>query len=445
VRAESALTVQSGAELRRHAANARAVERICAAQPVLIDVRPAGDVVPGMTRETILTSGAPLPWEAYTGGQRNAIVGGALFEGLASDTAEAAAALAERRIRIRPCHDHGCVGSVAGIYTVSMPVFVVEDRASGTRGFCNLFEGPAPARLNYGVWNDDVRRSLAAIQDVIGPLLGEAVRARGGVPLRPIMRRALHMGDELHSRNTAATLLFTRELFPTLLDLGGARPKEVRQLLDYLAASDYFFLRLSMAASKVTADAAHGVDGSSVVTAMTFSCRDFAIRVSGLGDAWYRAPLPRVAARVFAGYTEADVELMGGESVINETVGLGGFAQAAAFALQEYQGGSAAEMAALNQAMYAITVAEHPEFKIPYLGFRGVPVGIDIHKVVASGITPVMDVGVPGRGGGQIGAGVLRAPLACFEAAMAAWVDRDRAAGTTCDRAGDGAEGGTSR
>lgn len=408
------------------AANARAAERICAAEPVLVDVRPAGEVVPDMTRETVLTSGAPLPWDEYTGGQRNAVLGGALFEGLARDAAEADAAIRAGRIRVRPCHDHGCVGSVAGVYTASMPVFVVEDRAGRTRGFCNLFEGPAPARLNYGVWNDDVRRSLLTLQEVIGPLLAEAVRARGGVPLRPIMRRALHMGDELHSRNTAATLLFTRELFPLLLDLADARPKEVRQLLEYLAASDYFFLRLSMAASKVAADSAHGIEGSSVVTAMTFSCREFAIRVSGLGDAWYRAPLPRVSAKLFAGYTEADVELMGGESIINETVGLGGFAQAAAFGLQEYQGGSADEMIAMNRAMYSITVAEHPEFKIPYFGFRGTPVGIDVHKVVATGITPAMDVGVPGRAGGQIGAGILRSPLACFDAAVAAYAERYR-------------------
>ena len=407
--------------MSRDDANARAAERLCAADPVLVDVRPARDVVPGMTPQTVLTSGAPMPWSAYTGGQRAAVIGGALFEGLARDAAEAEAALAAGSIRLGPCHDHGCVGSVAGIYTASMPVFVVEDRVSGTRGFCNLFEGPAPARLNYGSWNDDVRASLRAVQAVFAPVLGEAVRARGGVPLRPLMRRALHMGDELHSRNTAATLLFTRELFGALLDVAGGRPKEVRQLLDYLAASDYFFLRLSMASSKAAADAARGVEGSSVVTAMTFSCREFAIRVSGLGDTWFRAPLPRVAAKVFAGYTEDDVELMGGESVINETVGLGGFAQAAAFALQDYQGGSAEDMMALNRAMYEITVAEHPDYRIPALGFRGVPVGIDIHKVVATKVQPVMDVGVPGRGGGQIGAGIMRAPLACFEAAVAAY------------------------
>jgi hypothetical protein len=404
-------------------ANASAVERMCAAEPVLVDVRPAIEVVPSFTPATVLTSGPPLPWEAYTGGQRNGILGGALYEGLASDPADAAAKLADGRIRLAACHDHGCVGSLAGIYTASMPVFVVENRAAGNRGFCNLFEGPSPARLNYGIWNADVRRSLELIRDVVGPRLGDAVRATGGVPLRPIMRRALHMGDELHSRNTAATLLFGRELVPALLDLAGQWPGPVRQLLDYLG-SDYVFLRLSMAASKATADAAHGVEGASVVTAMAFSCREFGIRVSGLGEAWFRAPLPKVEAKLFPGYSEDDVEFMGGASVINETVGLGGFAQAAAFALQDYQGGAPEGMVEMNRAMYAITLAEHPEFRIPYLGFRGVPVGIDIHRVVETGILPVMDIGVAGRKGGQIGAGVLHAPLACFTAAAAAYALR---------------------
>ena len=377
--------------------------------------------VPGMTAETVLTSGAPLAWDDYFGGQRSGIIGGALYEGLAADAEEAETKIRGGEIRLATCHEHGCVGSLAGIYTASMPVFVVENRVGGNRAFCNLFEGPSPARLNYGVYNETVRESLRFIGDVVGPLLGEAVRAADGIELRPIVRRALHMGDELHSRNTAATLLFTRDLFPALLDLAGARPDEVRRTLEYLGSSDYFFLRLSMASAKVTADAAHGVEGSSVVSAMTFSCRDFAVRVSGLGDRWFTAPLEPVEAKLFDGFTEEDIEFMGGESVINETVGLGGFAQAAAFPLQAYQGGSAERMVAANLEMYGITLGEHPEFKIPYLGFRGVPTGIDIHRVIETGIRPAMNIGVAGRGGGQIGAGVLRAPLACFEAAVEAY------------------------
>jgi len=406
-------------------ANAEAVARICAAEPVLVDVRPAIEVIPGMTRETVLTSGAPLAWNEYTGGQRTGVIGGALFEALAESEEEADASMREGAIRVRPCQEHGCVGSLAGIYTATMPVLVVEDAATGKRGFCNLFEGVSPSRLNYGVYNEDVRRNLRFLGEVIGPALGAAVRLVGGVPLRPLIRRALHMGDELHSRNTAATLLFTRELFPPLLDLARTRSDEVTKAFEYLKSSDYFFLRLSMAASKVTADGAHGIEGSSVVTGMVFNCRDFAVRVSGLGDGWFRGPLPtKFGAKLFDGYTDDDIEFMGGESTMNETGGLGGFAQAAAFALQDYQGGSAERMVETNLAMYEITLGEHPEYRIPYFGFRGVPVGIDIHRVAATGIRPVLDIGIAGKQGGQIGAGSYRAPLEPFAAAVEAYARR---------------------
>jgi Protein of unknown function (DUF1116) len=199
------------------------------------------------------------------------------------------------------------------------------------------------------------------------------------------------------------------------------RGEDVRKTYAYMSHGQYFFLRLSMAYSKATADAARNVRGSSLVAAMCFSCQEFAVRVSGLGDRWFTAPIPAVDAKLFDGYGSDDIEYMGGESTINETVGLGGFAQAAAFPLQDYQGGSPEDMIAMNREMYEITLAEHPELKIPYFGFRGVPVGIDIHKVISTGITPVMDIGVAGRGGGQIGAGVLRAPLECFSAAARAY------------------------
>jgi hypothetical protein len=402
---------------QREEANAAALERLFGADPVLVDVRPAREVVPGMSAETILTSGAPLSWDDYLGGQRSGILGGAVFEGLAGDEREAEERIRAGEIRVEVCHDHGCTGSLAGIYTASMPVLVVENRTHGNRAFCNLFEGKSPQRLNYGVYNAAVRESLLFLQDVAGPVLGEAVRLAGGIPLKPIIVRALHMGDELHSRNTAATVLFTRELIPALLELAESRRGEVERTLDYLRSSDYFFLRLSMASSKATADAAHGVEGSSIVSAMTFNCRNFSVRVSGLRDSWFEAPIPPVEAKFFAGFGPDDVEYMGGESVINETVGLGGFAQAAAFPLQEYQGGGPERMIERNLAMYEITAGEHPVFRIPYFGYRGVPTGIDIHRVVEAGIVPVMDIGVAGKGGGQIGAGVLSAPLACFEAA----------------------------
>lgn len=411
----------------RERANELAVSRMIEADPVLLDMRPAAEVVPGMTPETVLTSGAPMPWSEYTGGQRAAVIGGALFEGLAADEAEADAKLSDGRIELGACHDYGCVGSLAGIYTASMPVFVVGNRANGRVAFCNSFEGASPKRLNYGVYDEEVRETLLFLQDVAAPVIADAIRrVEGGIPLKPIIRRALNMGDELHSRNAAATLLFTRELLLPLLDVAVERPEDARKTLDFMVGNDYFFLRLSMAASKATADAARDVEASSVVTAMTFSCKEFAIRVSGLGDEWFRCPLPDVEAKLFEGHTPQDIEFMGGESIINETVGLGGFAMAAAFPLQDYQGGSPEGMVENTKRMYSITTAEHPVYKIPALAFRGTPVGIDVCRVVDSGVLPVMDIGVAGRSGGQIGAGLMTAPMDCFEAAAAAYAERYR-------------------
>lgn len=409
----------------RNQANLEALERLTSAQPVLVDVQRAGDVVPGMGPNVVLTSGAPLPWSEYDGAQRMAVIYGAMYEGLADSVEEADSKLRAGDIRVDMTHHHGCVGSVAGIYTASMPVFVVQDREHGNVGYCNFYEGESERRLNYGSYGDDVIERLRFVDEVLAPTIGEAVRHSGGIPLRPIMRRAIHMGDELHSRNTAATLLFTRTLFPYLLDVAKDHEQEVRRTLEFLEASQYSFLRLSMAASKATADATHGVEGSSVLTGMTISCNEFAIRVSGLGEQqWFRGPLPEFEGKLFDGVSEDDVAWMGGESHITETVGLGGFVQAAAFPLQAYQGGSPKVMIERNRAMYDITVGEHPEFKIPYFRYRGAPVGIDLFKVLETGITPYIDGGLAKQDGGQAGAGVLRASIECFETAADAYRDR---------------------
>jgi hypothetical protein len=411
------MTSAGAALTARAAANQEAWHRLAHAEPVVTGVRIAGEVLPGMRRNLVLTSGAPLPWSDYEGGQREGIIGGALFEGLAASREEAIAKLDAGEIEVGACHDHDCVGSLAGIYTWSMPVFVVENVAAGNVGYCNFYEGNEPKRLNYGVYDDDVRSRLLYVHELVAPVVGEAIRRTGGVALRPIIRRALQMGDELHSRNAAATLLFTRALTPALTAMAHEGDSRVSEVLEALDGNDYFFLRLSMAAAKASADAARGVEGSSVVTAMAFSCRGFSIRVSGLGDTWCRGPHATVEAQLFDGHTDDEIAWMGGESPITETVGLGGFAQAAAFGLQRYQGGAPQVMIDRNLEMYRITVGEHPYYKIPFLEYRGTPTGIDVDLVVETGVVPVMDIGIAGRDGGQIGAGVIRAPIECFDQA----------------------------
>jgi hypothetical protein len=417
----------------RSEANSAALARMRTADPVVVDVAPAGEVMPGYRANLVLTSGAPLPWPAYAGGQREAIIGGVLFEGLAATREQAIDALDAGEVRVGSCHDHGAVGSLAGIYTASMPVFVVRDRAHGNQAFCNFYEGKDPRRLNYGCYDEGVHERLLHVNTVYAPVVGEAIRRSGGVPLKPLIAKALRMGDECHSRNSASSLLFVRELLGAALDMAGAGSGagsgagpglgRVRETFGHIADNDYFFLRLSMAASKAIADSIAGLPGSSVVSAMAFSCREFAIRVAGLGDEWFRGPPPAHEGKLFPGHDESEITWMGGESPITETVGLGGFAQACALTLQEYQGGSADTMIARNLEMYRITAGENATFRIPLFGFRGTPTGVDVFRVLGEDVMPVMDVGLAGRDGGQIGAGVIRAPRECFERAAARWAE----------------------
>lgn len=403
----------------RPEANDAAVSAMLRADPVLIDVVPALDALPGLTRRTILTSGAPLPWSAYEGGQRRAILGAALFEGLAESFEEADTLLKDGEILVRPCHDFGCVGSVTGVTSASMPVLVVEDQISGSRGHCVLYEGSARERLTYGVWNDDVRRQLLWIKDVLGPALSAALRHGGGIRIGPIIRRALGMGDDLHSRNTAATGVLFQQLYGPILDAGGWNAS-TREVLNFLSRNDLFFLHVAMAAGKSIADTAVDTPQSSIVTAMALNEKEFAIRVAGTGAQWFRAPIPPLAAKYFNGITVEDTAFMGGESLITETVGLGGLSAAAAFSLQDYSGGSAEAMTETTQAMYRITHTEHPEWRIPSLGFRGTPFGIDAASVVSTGITPRIHMGAALRVGGHAGAGLLISPLEPFLDALAA-------------------------
>lgn len=395
-------------------ANAVAVNRLCRSEPVLVGFSRAEEAL-GLPRNVILASGPPLPYDEFHGGQRAGIIGAALYEGLA-DTPEAAeAALRSGEIRVAPCQEYGAVGSLAGITSASMPVAAVEDRDTGIRGYCTLYEGDSADRLNYGTYSPRTKANLDRLRDSVAPALQRLLdRAGGSIELKPLMARALTMGDELHSRNAAATVLFLREL------LARGRGSKVEITADLNAAlvslaDDYFFLRLSMAASKVMARSMHGVAGSSIVTSMAFSCRAFGIQVSGLGDRWFTGPLPTFEDwRLEEGATPEDMEFMGGESVIAEVVGLGGMAQAAAFPLFRSSGRSTATMVKRSLAMYDITHAEHPIFRIPSLDYRGTPLGIDVIRVTETGITPYLDIGIAGRSRRQIGGGVAKAPLEPF-------------------------------
>jgi hypothetical protein len=398
------------------AANATVVTRLVSARPVLVDVRPAGDVIPGLAGRTLLCAGPPIAWDRMCGPVKGAVIGAALFEGWAS-SAEQAGALADRgEIRFEPCHHHGAVGPMAGVVSPSMPVVVVENTAHGNRAFATLNEGLGRV-LRFGAYDATVLERLRWLADTLGPALHRALQA-GPIDLKLIIAQALQMGDECHNRNNAATSLFVRTLAPALSR--AVDSPTAAAVFEFLLGNGHFFLNLSMAACKATLDAAHGIAGATVVTAMARNGVEFGIRLSGTGDLWFTAPAPPIQGLYFPGYGPDDANPDLGDSAITETAGLGGFAMAAAPAIVRFVGGTPEDAIGYTREMHGITLARNAEFALPALGFQGTPTAIDARRVVESGIAPLINTGIAHReaGVGQIGAGLTRAPLACFAAAL---------------------------
>jgi hypothetical protein len=402
---------------RMREANADAMRRVLAARCLLMDLRPARDVVPGLEGRMLLHAGPPLTWERAGGPMRGALAGACLLEGWARSVEDAVSLLERGEIRLSPCHEHNAVGPMAGIISPSMPVCVVENEAFGNRAYATLNEGLGKV-LRYGANDGVVIAHLRWLAEEVAPALGTAFR-RGTIDLTALIAQALHMGDELHNRNKAATALFTRALAPYLVE-GDGRQASLAPIFRYLAATDVFFLNLAMAACKAALDPASGVAGSTLVTAMARNGTDFGIRVSGAGDEWFTAPAPRVDGLYFPGYGPDDASPDLGDSAITETAGLGAFALAAAPAITQFIGGTPEIARSLTDEMYAITLAAHPRFTIPALDFRGTPVGVDCLAVARSRLSPVLDTGIAHRepGIGQIGAGIVRTPIEPFDSAL---------------------------
>ena len=401
------------------AANAEALRRLTAAEPVLVDCVPAATAL-GLGEGLVLHAGPPIAWDRMGPPLRAAITGALRYEGWAGSPEEAEALAAGGGVRFDPCHHHHAVGPMTGLVTRSMPVLVVEDRASGARAHATLNEGVGRV-LRFGATDDSVLERLRWLRDEAGPLLSAALRRLQGIPLRPLMARALQMGDEMHQRNVAATSLLVRALLPGLAR--EAAGPALGRVADFVVANDQFFLNVAMAAGKATGDAAGDVPGSTVVSAMARNGTEFGIRVAGCGPRWFTAPVNTPQGLFFPGFGPADASPELGDSAIVETIGLGGLAMAASPAAARFVGaGGLTEALRVTEEMREITLGEHPHFRVPTQDDRGTPVGIDVRAVVATGITPLINTGIAGRvpGTGQVGAGVVRAPLGCFEAAVRA-------------------------
>ena len=403
-------------------ANKEAVRRMLAGDPVLIDVVPAAEAIPALKDCMILHAGPPIGWDRMCGPMRGAVTGIACFEGWADGLVSAAAMADSGAFAYHPNHHFDAVGPMTGITTRSQPVMVVENRAFGNRAYCTLNEGLGKV-MRFGGNDEEVLERLRWLRDDFGPALGVALREIGGIPLKNIVARGLTMGDEMHQRNIACSGLILRQLAPALAQTSKNRDSLARAL-NFIGGNDQFFLNIAMAMGKAIMDPVKGIAGSSVVTAMSRNGTEFGIRVSATGERWFTAPVEMPEGLYFPGYSAADANPDIGDSAIVETIGLGGFAMAASPAVAGFVGaGSAASALDFTRRMGEITIGTNPEWTIPALDFAGVPTGIDIRRVLNSAIAPTINTGIAHRqpGIGQVGAGVVRAPMRCFEQGLRAF------------------------
>lgn len=411
-------------------ANAKVVKKITEANPVLVDVVRAGDVIPQLNEgKVLLHAGPPLTYADMTGPMQGSCVGAAIFEGWAADEATARELLASE-VKFIPCHHVEAVGPMGGITSAGMAVMVVENTTEGNRAYCTMNEGIGKV-LRFGAFDAEVVERLHWMADKLGPAIATAlVMTEGGIPLNPIIARAITMGDEFHQRNFAASALLFTKLAPLIgqIDMD---PADKARVLRFLAETDQFFLNVMMATGKAVMDAARTIEEGSIVTALTRNGVSFGIRVSGMGDQWFEAPVEMPKGLFFTGYTQDDANPDIGDSAITETYGVGGMAMVAAPGVARFVGAGGFEDAvATSNDMAEIVTGHNPNLPIPNWDFKGACLGIDIRKVVSTGITPVINTGIAHKeaGVGQVGAGQARAPLACFTQALEALAGKYQAA-----------------
>lgn len=407
-------------------ANRAVIDKIVASSPMLLDVVPAKEVIKELNGRTLLHAGPPIEWENMPSPVQGSCIGAVLFEGWASNEEEALDLLSTGQIDFIPCHHVDAVGPMGGITSGNMPVFVIENTTEGNRAYCIMNEGIGKV-LRFGAYSQDVIDRLHWMADVLGPVLSKALRKmENGLSINPMIAKAVAMGDEFHQRNIAASLVFLKELSPTIVSLD-IDDKDMEDVIKFLADTDQFFLNVMMAAGKAVMDGARTIEHGTVVTAMTRNGENFAIRIAGMGDEWFTAPVNTPQGLYFTGFTGEDANPDIGDSAITETFGVGGMAMIAAPAVTRFVGtGGFSDALNTSNDMMEICIDHNPNFIVPTWDFQGICLGIDARKVVETGITPVINTGIAHKvaGLGQIGAGTVRPPIECFEKAVTAYAKK---------------------
>lgn len=408
-------------------ANRSVIAKEVMSQPVLMDVVPAKSVIKELNEgKVILHAGPPIQYKEMPDPVQGSCVGAVLFEGWADNEADARAILESGEVKFIPCHHVKAVGPMGGITSANMPVFVAKNMTDGNEAYCTMNEGIGKV-LRFGAYSQEVVDRLLWMKNVLGPTLGKAIRSmENGLNVNPLIAKAIAMGDEFHQRNIAASLAFLKEVSPiiTKMDMD---EKDRYDVIKFLADTDQFFLNIMMATSKAVMDAARMIEKGTIVTAMCRNGVNFGIRISGMGDEWFTAPVNTPQGLYFTGYDGEDACPDMGDSAITETFGVGGMAMIAAPAVTRFVGAGGYEDALRTSTeMTEITIDRNPNFIIPNWNFQGTCLGIDARLVVEKGITPVINTGIAHKiaGYGQIGAGTVHPPVECFEKAVMAYAKK---------------------
>jgi hypothetical protein len=409
------------------AANQKAVGRMMDAEPAWVDIAPAARMIE-LRGKKLLHAGPPLAWKDASGPMKGAIIGAVIYEGWADTDRRAAKLVEEGEVTMDCNHHHDAVGPMAGVISPSMPVFELEDKKFGHRTYSNMNEGIGKV-LRYGAYSKEVLDRLRWMAETVAPVLRATIRrivkANGGLPLKPMIAQALTMGDDCHNRYVATTSLFAKQIAPYMVRTG-YDPETLSEVSKFIDGNNFTMLNMGMAAGKAMTLAGHGVKHSTLVTVMSRNGTEAGIWVSSLGKKWFTAPAPVPKGVWFPGFSVSDANPDLGDSSITETAGYGGFAMAAAPAIVSWVGGSVQAALDVTERMYEITMAQHKHFLIPFLDFKGTPVGIDLRKVLKTGIAPTINTGIAHRdaGVGQVGAGTVTFPIQIFKDAFAAYVDK---------------------
>jgi hypothetical protein len=407
-------------------ANAESVKRMMESEPVWVDLAPAAEKM-GLKGKTLLHAGPPIKWAEASGPMKGALIGASIYEGWAQDENAATRLLEEGEVKLEPDHHHNAAGPMAGVISPSMPVYELVDKKFGNKTYSNMNEGIGKV-LRYGAYSDEVLKRLRWMSETMAPVLRATVKSmkdNGGLPIKPMIAQALTMGDDCHNRYVATTSLFAKQIGPYLA-VSGFDPKTISEVSKAIDANNFTMLNIGMAAGKAITLAGHNIEHSTIVTVMSRNGTDCGIWVSSLGNRWFTAKAPVPKGLWFPGFTQADANPDIGDSSITETAGYGGFAMAAAPAIVSWVGGSVQEAINVTKRMYEITQAEHNQFQIPFLNFRGTPIGIDLRRVLKTGVTPMINTGIAHRkaGIGQVGAGTISFPMQCFKDGFEAFVDK---------------------